>query len=198
MNKTVVTFLAAFVAMAAALAVYDLLVARPRALLVEQAATLQLGTAKREADAISRGLEASLDRSIERAKDVTDVQVRDQERLRQTIEPLLRAAQLRTALTEVYQSEGQWPSPEQLRGMVPPDEAPATSAGHVRVEDGGVVVIRYDARYAAGSEVRMTPTGGATGVRWDCHSRGDADLKRFIPSCTFMGGKSTNPVAIGG
>src|SRR5688572_22601163 len=106
MRAFIAAFLGAVVGVALVLWAYDRLVVQPR--LAAQAVDLAEGRA--DAEGIAQDLDASVDRSVGRARSAFDALAGDQDKARLATEALARGAMYRTALSEFYFSRAQWPA----------------------------------------------------------------------------------------
>lgn len=184
MKQFWITLLAALAGTTLALMLYDAFIVRPRAAVATNAQVhrVDLAQARSEAAKITADVDASIDRSVARAREASEAQASEMEKRRLAMEPLARATMLRTAITEYYLTEGRWPANAADVGL--PTDATRGSAGRISIGAGGTITIAYDDRFARGSRIRLSPdvTDGMQ-VQWLCRSEGDPDLSRFIPAC---------------
>jgi type IV pilus assembly protein PilA len=193
MKQFWITFVAALLGAALALAVHDRVVVQPRmaaagplgpqAMAPTPMPPADVSRLRSEAATISAEVSASVDRDVARMRMARQANIDEQEKRRLAMEPLARAAMFRTALTEYYQTEGRWPDSAADAGLPATDDAHG-SAGRISIGPHGVISIDYDDRFAPGSQTLLVPdTGNSGGVTWSCRSKGDLDLARLVPAC---------------
>ncbi|GAA0722768.1 hypothetical protein [Dokdonella soli] len=110
---------------------------------------------------------------------------------------LARAAAVRVALTECYNSMGAWPADMTQCGI-----DAAGYKGHlldeVRLESGGRYVLVLHAGYGVpAGEVRFTPSATGASILWNCATESYAEIARIIPTCRYEGNGAA-PAAAGG
>lgn len=185
MKQFWITLVAALAGTALALALYDAMIVRPRlaAPMNLQAHHVDLAQARNEAAKITADVDASIGRSVAKAREAGQAQANEMEKRRLAMEPLARAAMFRTALTEFYLTEGRWPYDAPDVGLPATDDTRG-SAGRISVGADGTITITYDGRFAPGSRIRLVPdVNAAMQVQWLCTSEGDPDLSRFVAAC---------------
>jgi hypothetical protein len=180
MRAFIAAFLGAVVGVALVLWAYDRFVVQPR--LAAQAVDLAEGRA--DAEGIARGLDASVDRTVDRARSAFDALAGEQDKARLANEALQRGAMYRVALSEWYVSRGDWPADATTAGLPAFDAATGGAVRDISVGARGVVAIELREPFAAGSRFVLTPTARQDGMLdWRCRSEGDVELRRFVPAC---------------
>jgi hypothetical protein len=173
----------AMVGTAVVLFAYDRLVVQPREAARAQQVALDVAAGRTEVQRIAAGLDASVDRSLDRARDGLDALAGDQDRARLANEALQRGAMVRVALSEAYMSNGAWPASAAEAGLPAFDAQAPGAVESIDVGPGGVVAIALRTPFA-GSRFVLTPRVGTDGtVQWRCASEGDAALRRYVPAC---------------
>jgi hypothetical protein len=179
----VVGFTGAVVAIAAALFAYDRFVVQPREAARIQEVKVDLAEGRTEAQQIAGALDASVDRTLERAREGFDELADDQDKTRLANDALARSAMYRVALTEAYMSNGAWPGSAQEAGLPPFDADAPGAVQSITVGADGVLTIALRAPFA-GSRFVFTPRAGGDGmVQWSCRSEGDESLRRHARAC---------------
>ena len=177
-------FLGAVVGVALMLFAYDRFVVQPRAAEQARRQAVDLAEGRADAEGIADQLDASVDRSVDRARSAFDALAGDQDKARLANEAVQRGAMYKVALSEFYMSRGEWPADAASSGLPAFDPATGGAVGAITVGDKGVVVIALREPFAPGSRFVLTPTAGSDySIRWQCRSEGDAALRRFVPSC---------------
>ncbi|MGH8078543.1 MAG: pilin, partial [Lysobacter sp.] len=145
MKQFLITFVAALLGVALALALYDAMVVQPRATSAANAQVHQvdLAQARSEAARITADVDESIDRSVAKVRAANEAQAQELEKRRLAMEPLARASMFRTALTEFYLTEGRWPASAADVGL-PATDTTRGSAGRISVGAGGTITIAYD------------------------------------------------------
>jgi hypothetical protein len=180
----VAAFLGAVVGVALVLFVYDGYVVQPRAAAQAERAQLDLAERRVDAQGIADHLDASVDRSVDRARSAFDSLAGDQDKARLANEALQRGAMARTALSEYYMSRAQWPADTAAAGLAPFDPATRGAVRDLTIGANGTVVIALREPFAPGSRFVLTPTARNDGMLdWRCRSERDADLPRLVPAC---------------
>jgi len=176
MKNFATTLFAALIGVLIALFAYDRLVLAPRtaalAAQVSKAAAAEkvdLDAARNEAKAIAEDLDASVKRSVDGAHQAMAAQATEADRRRLAADAMSRTAMFKVALTEYYQSNGDWPTDARQAGL----EAPATYAGGavtgITVGTKGAVLATLNDTFAPPSRIRLTPHANGSGmVDWRC------------------------------
>lgn len=180
MKQLLTTLIGTLLGVGLALWVYDRFVVQPR----EHAAAGQLAASAEQARNIAESVDASVARSVQGAQQAFDAQAADQERRRVAVEALSQLQLYKVALAESYLANGRWPAKAADAGL--PERR--TGSGAIReivVGTGGTVTVTFDATFAEGARVRLVPKADPDSyqVAWTCTTTGDADLKRYLPSC---------------
>ena len=184
MRSFVAAFLGAVVGVALVLFAYDRFVLQPRAEAQARREAVDLAEGRADAKGIADQLDASVDRSVERARSALGELAGDQDKARLANDALQRGAMYRTALSEFYMSRGEWPADADAAGLPAFDPATGGAAQAITVGANGVVTIALREPFASGSRFVLTPTAGRDGMlQWRCRGEGDAELARLVPSC---------------
>lgn len=144
-----------------------------------------LAQARGEAQSIAAEVEASLERSVDKARSGMDAQTREMERRALLTDAVQRATMFRVSLTEYYQANGRWPQDADEAGLPSPEEMRGGAVRTVTLGAEGVVIIALDDTFGAGSEIRLRPQAkdAAGMVDWRCEVKGDPTLKQSLPRC---------------
>ena len=177
-------FLGAVVGVALVLFAYDRFVVQPREAEQARAAAVDLAEGRADAEGIADQLDASVDRSVDRARSAFDALAGDQDKARLANEALQRGAMYRVALAEFYMSRAAWPASAEEAGLPTFDAATGGAVRAIDLGAQGVVTITLREPFGEGSRFVLKPTAGSDGMlQWRCRSEGDAELRRFAPSC---------------
>jgi len=188
MKNFAITLFAVLIGALIALFAYDRLVLAPRAAeLAAQSAKAEkvdLDAARNEAKAIAADLDASVKRSVEGAHQAMAAQATEADRRRLAADAVMRTAMFKVALTEYYQSNGDWPTDAKQVGF----EAPSAYAGGavtgITVGTKGAVLATLNDTFAPPSRIRLTPHANGTGmVDWRCVVEGSDELRRYLLAC---------------
>jgi Pilin (bacterial filament) len=196
MKQFILTLIAVLIGGFLALLGYDRFIVQPRedaAARAEASATAQtasanpqvdLGRARAEAQQVAAEVEASVQRSVEGARETMDAQAKLMDRRALIAEAASRATMFRVSLTEYYQSYGRWPRDADEAGLPAPTEMRGGAVREIRLGEQGVVTVTMDERFPEGSVIVLRPTANAaTGmVDWTCEVKGDG-LKQSLPRC---------------
>ena len=182
------SFAAAFAGAAAGVAlvlwVYDTYVVQPREARRAHQVEVDLAQGRTEAQAIAGELDASVDRSLDRARTGFDEVASDQDKARLAMEAVNRAAMYKVALSEVYMSNGAWPAGAAEAGLPAFDAQAPGAVRDITVGPQGVVTVELREPFATGSRFVLTPRAGSDGsIQWTCRSEGDPGLRRYVPAC---------------
>jgi hypothetical protein len=196
MKQFVLTLVAVLVGGFLALMGYDQFVVKPREAEAARADAAEreadrtavapdLAQARGEAQSIAAEVEASLQRSVDKARSGMDAQAREMDRRALLTDAVQRATMFRVSLTEYYQTNGRWPQDADEAGLPSPEEMRGGAVRTVTVGAQGVVIIALDDTFGAGSEIRLRPqvSDAAGMVDWRCEVKGDAVLKQSLPRC---------------
>ena len=188
MKHFATTLAAALVGVLIALLLYDRLVVQPRdaahAGALAKATEINLAKARVEADAITANLDASVERSVNGAREAMDAQAGDEDKRRLATEALNRAAMFKVALSEYYMSNGHWPASAQEAGLGAPGSFAGGAVARIDVGANGVVVVTLNDRLVRGATIRLTPEITRSGlVDWHCNVPGTDVLRRYLPAC---------------
>jgi hypothetical protein len=192
MKNFLIVLLAVLIGGFLALLGYDRLVVQPRAAAVAKAAAkaqmpdakLDLQQARTEAKQVADEVEASVQRSVQGARDAMDVQAKDMDRRALVLEAASRATMFRVALTEYYQTNGRWPRDADEAGLPAPTEVSGGGVREITLSAKGVVTVTLDEHFPAGSTIVLRPTANAASgmIDWSCEINGDG-LKQSLPRC---------------
>lgn len=149
------------------------------------AAQLDLGKARSEARAVAAEVEASVQRSVDNARQTMDAQAAEMNQRGLVADAVQRATMFRVSLTEYYQVNGRWPSDADEAGLPSPSEMRGGAVRTVTVGVQGMVTIALDDRFGAGSVIVLKPDANAASgiVDWNCEVKGDPALKQAMPRC---------------
>ncbi len=195
MKQFVITLIAVLVGGFLALLGYDRFIVQPReaaAVNAEAAAKVQtpadaqvdLTQARAQAQQVAAEVEASVQRSVQGARDTMDAQAKDMDRRGLAVEAASRATMFRVALTEYYQTNGGWPRDADEAGLPAPTEMRGGAVREITLGANGVVTVKLDERFPAGSTIVLRPTANTAAgtVDWVCEVKGDG-LKQALPRC---------------
>lgn len=196
MKQFILTLAAVLIGGFVALLGYDHFVVKPReaaAAKVEAAALAQaqaksqldLGRARSEAKSVAAEVEASVQRSVDNARQTMDAQAAEMNQRALVSDAVQRASMFRVALTEYYQANGRWPTDADEAGLPSPSEMRGGAVRTVTLGAQGAVTIALDDRFGAGSVVVLKPDANAASgiVDWNCEVKGDRALKLAMPRC---------------
>lgn len=196
MKQFILTLVAVLVGGFIALLGYDRFVVEPReaaAAKAEAAALaeaqmkspLDLSRARNEAKAVAAEVEASVQRSVESARQTMDAQAAEMNQRGLVADAVQRATMFRVALTEYYQTNGRWPTDADEAGLPSPSEMRGGAVRTVTLGAQGAVTIALDDRFGAGSVIVLKPDANAASgiVDWNCEVKGDRALKQAMPRC---------------
>lgn len=197
MKQFVLTLVAVLIGGSLALLGYDRFIVKPReaaaaakaqaeALVAAHAtAQLDLGKARSEARAVAAEVEASVQRSVENARQTMDAQAAEMNQRGLVADAVQRATMFRVSLTEYYQVNGRWPSDADEAGLPSASEMRGGAVRTVTLGAQGAVTIALDDRFGDGSVIVLKPdVNAASGiVDWNCEVKGDPALKQAMPRC---------------
>lgn len=196
MKQFILTLLAVLIGGFIALLGYDRFVVEPRqaaaakveaAALAEVQATSQpdLSRARTEAKEVADEVEASVQRSVDSARQTMDAQAAEMNQRGQVSDAVQRATMFRVSLTEYYQTNGRWPTTADEAGLPAPSEMRGGAVRAVTLGAQGAVTITLDDSFDAGSVILLKPDlNAASGmVDWSCEVKGDRVLKQTMPRC---------------
>lgn len=192
MKQFILTLVAVLIGGFLALLGYDQFVVEPREVAAAKAnvqaqakSQVDLGRARAEAKEVAAEVEASVQRSIDNARQTMDAQAAQMDRRALVADAVQRATMFRVALTEYYQSNGRWPGDADEAGLPSPSEMRGGAVRTVTLGAQGVVTIALDDRFGAGSAIMLKPNANAASgiVDWDCEVKGDQTLKQAMPRC---------------
>jgi hypothetical protein len=162
---------------------YDRFVVAPRESQRAQEVKVNLEEGRTEAQDIAKGLDASGDRTLERARAGFEDVASEQDKARLANEALSRGAMYRVAISEVYMSNGAWPENAAAAGLPVFDANAPGAVQDIVVGPGGKVAIVLREPFA-GSRFVLEPRAGSDGsIAWSCRSEGDAELRRYARAC---------------
>jgi hypothetical protein len=196
MKQFILTLIAVLVGGFLALLGYDRFIVQPRdaaAAKAEATAKAQtapadtqvdLGRARAEAQQVAAEVEASVQRSVDGAREAMDVHAKVMDRRALIAEAAGRATMFRVSLTEYYQSNGRWPRDADEAGLPAPTEMRGGAVREIRLGAQGVVTVKMDERFPEGSAIVLRPIANAASgmVDWTCEVKGD-ELKQSLPRC---------------
>lgn len=194
MKQFILTLIAVLVGGFLALLAYDRFVVAPR-----EAEAVRVVAAERErqrvgpdlrqtqqqAREIAGELEASVERSLDRAREGLDAQAKEVDRRGLILDAVQRATMFRVALTEFHQTNGRWPVDADDAGLPAPEEMRGGAVRSVEIGRGGTVTIALDAKFAPDSRIVLEPRVVEAGgyIDWRCRVSGDRLLKQTLPRC---------------
>ena len=179
----VAAFLGAVVGVALVLFAYDRFVVQPRVAEQARRAAVDLAEGRADAQGIAEQLDASVDRSVDRARSAFDAIAGDQDKARLANEAVGRGASWRVGLSEWYMSRGEWPASAAEAGLPRFDPATGGAVQAITLGAQGVVTIALREPFAGSRFVLAPRVGGDGMVQWTCRSEGDVELRRFVPAC---------------
>lgn len=196
MKQFALTLVAVLVGGFLALLGYDRFVVKPREAETARAEAAEreadrvrvapdLAQARGEAQSIAAEVEASLQRSVDKARNGMDAQAREMDRRALLTDAVQRATMFRVSLTEYYQTNGRWPQSADEAGLPLPEEMRGGAVRSVTIGVQGQVIIALDDTFGAGSEIRLKPrmNDDAGIADWRCEVKGDPALKQALPRC---------------
>ncbi len=196
MKQFILTLVAVLIGGFIALLGYDHFVVKPReaaaakleaAALAEAQAKAQpdLRRARTEAKAVAAEVEASVQRSVDSARQTMDAQAAEMNQRGLVSDAVQRAAMFRAALAEYYQTNGRWPTDADEAGLPSPSEMRGGAVRTVTIGAQGAVTIALDERFGAGSVIVLKPDADAASgiIDWNCEIKGDRALKQAMPRC---------------
>lgn len=194
MKQFVLTLIAVLVGGFLALLAYDRFVVAPREAEAARAAAGErerqrvapdMREAQQQARDIAGEVEASVERSLDRAREGLDAQAKEIDRRGLILDAVQRATMFRVALTEFHQTNGRWPVDADDAGLPAPEEMRGGAVRSVEIGRGGTVTIALDANFAPDSRIVLEPRVAEAGGRidWRCRVAGDRLLKQTLPRC---------------
>lgn len=188
MKNFAITLFAPLLGVLISLFAYDRIVLAPRAAaLAAQAAQTEkvnLDAARSEARAIADDLDASVKRSVGDAQQAMAAQATEADRRRLAADALARMSMFRVAMTEYYQSNGQWPTEAGQAGLEPPRAYAGGAVTGIAIGDQGTVLATLDGTFSPASRIRFTPRANASGmIDWRCVVEGSDELRRYLLAC---------------
>lgn len=189
MKQFILTLIAVLIGGFLALLGYDRFIVQPReaaAAMTEASAGAQvdLGRARAEAQQVAAEVEASVQRSVDGARQAMDTQAKEMDLRALAVDAAGRATMFRVSLTEYYQANGRWPLDADEAGLPAPTEMRGGAVREIGLGTQGVVTVKMDERFPEGSTIVLRPTANAASgmVDWACEVKGDA-LKQSLPRC---------------
>ncbi len=194
MKQFILTLIAVLVGGFLALLAYDRFVVAPRdAEAARDAASERerqriapdMREAQQQAREIADDVEASVQRSLDSAREGMDAQAKEMDRRGLILDAVQRATMFRVALTEFHQTNGRWPVDADDAGLPAPEEMRGGAVRSVEIGRGGTVTIALDATFAPDSRIVLEPRVAEAGGRidWRCRVSGDRLLKQALPRC---------------
>ena len=195
MKQFLLTLAAVLIGGFLALLAYDHVIVKPReataaaaAASPPKAAPVDLSQARSEARHVAAEVEASVQRSVDSARDAMDAQAKQAEQADQRsliVGAVSQATMFRVTLTEYYQSNGTWPRAAEDAGLPPSEDTRGPGVAGIALGERGAVVVSLDDSIAAGSKIVLRPSVNATTgmIDWRCELKGDPSLKAMLPRC---------------
>jgi hypothetical protein len=185
MKQFAITFAAVFVAAALALLGYDHLIVKPREATQAEALLVNLSTAEQQAQGIADDLDAAITQSVNNANETMHMQANEMKQRSLAVDALVRASMFKTALTEYFMSNGQWPKTQTEAGLAKPDSYAGGAVGSITVADQGVVVITLNSQIDSGAKIKLVPDANLQSyvINWRCSTEGSETLGRLLPDC---------------
>jgi hypothetical protein len=193
MRQFILTLIAVLVGGFLALLAYDRFVVAPRAAEAARAAANDRERQRAEPDMrkaqqardIAGDVEASVQRSLDNAREGLDAQAKEMDRRSLILDAVQRATMFRVALTEFHHTNGRWPVDADDAGLPAPEEMRGGAVRSVEIGRGGTVTIALDANFAPDSRIVLEPRVAEAGDRidWRCRVSGDRLLKQTLPRC---------------
>ena len=189
MKQFLIIASAVLVGALAALLLYDRFVLAPRT--AEQADGLRasvkvdLAQARDDAEAIAKGLDDAVDRSIAGANRALDAESAERERRRLVQDAVGRAAMIKVAATEYFLSMGRWPKHAKEAGLGPPESYAGGAVQRIDLDAKGAIAIVLADTFAPGGRIHLTPSVDPQSyiVNWTCRIEHGDDLRRHVPGC---------------
>ncbi len=198
MKQFLITLMAVLIGGFLALLGYDHFIVKPReAAAAEKAATempksvpapVDLSQARAEAKQVADEVEASVQRSVDSAREAMQTQAKDADRRAMVAEAITKATMFRASITEHYQTQGRWPCNSDDAGLPPPEEMRGPGVASIAIGERGAVIVTLDASLAANSTIVLRPIAKtSTGmIDWRCELTGDPSLKTMLPRCEMV------------
>lgn len=194
MKQFILTLIAVLVGGFLALLAYDRFVVAPREAEAMRDAAAErerqrvepdMREAQQQAREIAGEVEASVQRSLDRAREGLDAQAKEVDRRGLILDAVQRATMFRVALTEFHQTNGRWPVDADDAGLPAPEEMRGGAVRSVEIGRGGTVTIALDANFAPDSRIVLEPRVAEVGglIDWRCRVSGDLLLKQTLPRC---------------
>ena len=103
----------------------------------------------------------------------------------QVTEGISLASGAKTAVTEVYQVDGEFPATNAEAGIAAAAEITGSYVESVTIGDGGTITVEFASAAIDGDQIVLTPTGDAGGVTWTCGptAANGVDLQYLPASC---------------
>jgi len=186
MKQFSITFAAVLMATAIALFGYDYFIVKPRAASQAELAQIDLSKAKLEAQAIADNLDAAVNQTINHANDSMNAQTGEMQQRALAADALSRGSMFKTALTEYFMSNGQWPKNHGDSGLAAPESYSGGAVKSISVADEGIVIITLNEKFETGAKIKLIPEANAQSyvVEWHCTTEGSKALKRQLSVCT--------------
>lgn len=195
MKQFALTLVAVLIGGFLALLGYDRFIVQPReaaeASRVDKAAQaaaapIDMGKARAEAREVAAEVEASVQRSVDSARQSMDAQSQQMDRRALVSDAVRRVAMFRVALSEFYMSNNRWPQDADEAGLPQPTEMRGGAVRTVTLTPKeGVVTVALDDRFGKDGTIVLRPVANdASGViDWTCEVRGDEEIRRSLPGC---------------
>lgn len=192
MKQFLLTLVAVLVGGFLALLAYDRLVVAPReaaqsrATVAEAAkgqAQVDLTVARAEAKQVASEVEASVQRSVASAKSAMNAQATEMNKRALLGEAVSRATMFKVAMTEYYQTNGQWPADADEAGLPTSTEMRGGAVAGIDFDRSGTIRVSLTEPYP-GSAILLVPQVGASGmIDWRCELEGDASMREALTRC---------------
>jgi len=186
MKQLAISLLGTLLGVGLALFLYDHFLVQPREARRAEATSLDLSRAADQARNITDGVEASVQQSIDKARQAFDAQAADQNKRRMAAEAVSQMLVYKVALTESFMANGKWPAKASEAGLPENNDKAGGAIRDITVGEHGTITVSFDNNFADGALLQLVPQAdpGTYQVRWQCTTAGDPDLKRYLPNCS--------------
>ena len=185
MKQFAITFLAVFIAAALALLGYDHFIVKPREASQAEAVMVDLSNAEQQAQGIANELDAAVTESVNTANETMIAQADEMQQRSLAKDALMRASMFKTALSEYFMSNGQWPKGQTEAGLAKPESYAGGAVSSISVSDKGVVVIMLNGQIESGAKIKLIPDANMQSyvINWRCSTEGSEALRHLLPDC---------------
>ena len=130
-------------------------------------------------------LEASVERSIDTARDAMAREAASQDQRATIAAGLTRAAMHKLAVAESYMTMGRWPTSPAEIGVQSAESYAGQGLRGIALEGDGVVAVRYDDAFGTEAMIRLIPTAKLDigSIEWRCVGSGFSDASLLPATC---------------